>query len=197
MAELACVRARQTRYVSTIAASIGLLAMLATLLWCASLILPRPSVSVVLWCRRCLAAVKAAAVVGALLATFGFGMWLTSPPFPTGKRFVAVELNGKPIISAQLGTKLPIFQVWRAPFASEFNARGTGHCNGWSGQVKLLPPNLIFWQKAYQTAVSCAASDLEVKYLRALLRTNLWRIEKGALILTNGTDTLRFLLAPD
>ncbi|TMJ03456.1 MAG: META domain-containing protein [Alphaproteobacteria bacterium] len=180
---------------STIAASVGLLAMLATLAWCALLLLHRPICGWA-WCYDVLTTAKTAGAVAVFFATFTLGLWITSPPFPAGRKFVAVELNGRPIISAQSGTKLPTLEVWRAPFTAEFNAGGTGHCNSWSGRAKLLPPNLVFWKKAYQTAVGCAASDLEAKYLRALLQTNLWRIEKGALILTNGTDTLRFLLSP-
>jgi heat shock protein HslJ len=169
--------------------------MLATLGWCASLLVHRPICGWA-WCYYVLTSAKIAGAVVVLFATFIFGLWLTSEPFPTGRKFVAVELNGKSIISAERGTKLPTLQIWRGPFTPELNAGGTGHCNSWSGRARLLPPNVVLLGNAYQTAVGCAAAHLEAKYLRALLRPNLWRIENGALILYNGTDTLRFLLAP-
>jgi heat shock protein HslJ len=182
--------------VPIIAAGIVLMAMLATLTWCATLILPRSSVSFVRWCRRLLIMEKLACLVGLLAFVFVFGFWLTSPPFPTGRRFVAVSLNGAPIVSGIAGVKLPTLEVWHGPFTFTFRAAGTGHCNYWGGQLKLISPGLIRWEGIFQTAMACAASDLETKYLRALLQTSLWRIEKGTLILYNGKDTLRFFLAP-
>jgi heat shock protein HslJ len=182
--------------VSTIAASIGVLAMLATLAWCASLVLSRPSTGCLCWWQRFRVVAKAAGAVGVLSATFVFGFWLTSQPFPTGRKFVAVSLNGEPIISDQPGTKLPTLEVRRVPFAIALSARGTGHCNYWSGEIRLIPPNFVVWGGVFRTAMGCNALRLEDQYFRALLRASLWRIEGGALILHNGTDTLRFFLAP-
>jgi heat shock protein HslJ len=181
--------------VSTIAASIGLLAMLAVLAWCASLLPHRP-VCGWTWCYSVLTTAKIAGAIVVLFATFTLGLWLTSEPFPTGRKFVAVELNGKPIISAERGTKLPTLGVWRSPFASDFNAGGTGHCNYWNGKIRSIPPNFLVWGGIFRTAMGCAAGQLEDRYFQALLGTNRWRIENGALILYNGTDTLRFQLAP-
>src|SRR5207253_2669008 len=101
-----------------------------------------------------------------------------------GRTFVAVELNGKPIISARPDVKFPTLYVGRVPFfSSVLNASGTGHCNFWNGKVMLIPPNLIVWHGIFRTAMGCAALDLEDRYFRALLGASRWRIEKGALIL--------------
>ena len=137
---------------------------------------------------------KIAGATGILVATFALGFWLTSPSFPLGQQFVAVSLNGEPVISNRSGVKLPTLEVWRVPF-SPLHARGTAHCNGWGGEVVLMPLNFVVWRTVYVTAVACAGLELENRYLRALLGARRWRIENGALILYNGRDTLRFLLA--
>jgi heat shock protein HslJ len=73
---------------------------------------------------------------------------------------------------------------------------GTGYCNRFVAHVMFAPPNIVIWPTTtYFTAVTCT-EELEVRYFQALLTARRWRIEDGALILDNGTDTLRFLLAP-
>ena len=170
--------------------------MLATLAWCSSLIRPRASATVVLWYRRFLTAAKIAGLVGALVTTFAFGMWFTSEPFPTGRAFIAISVNGKPIVSARPDVKFPTLHVSRVPFSSDLNATGSGHCNAWGGRIMLVPPNIIIWRGIFRTAIGCGAQDLEDRYFRVLLGTTRWRVEDGSLILYNQTDTVRYFLAP-
>ena len=153
---------------------------------------------------RILTAARIAGAVVVLAATFLLGFWLTSPAFPVGQKFVAVSLNGEPLISTRPFVKVPTLEVWRVPVippprhvqAGSLCARVIGHCNWSDGQLTLIPPNFLMWDTAYNTAVVCAEWELEARFFAALRGTNRWRIENGALILYNGRDTLRFLLAP-
>jgi heat shock protein HslJ len=54
----------------------------------------------------------------------------------------------------------------------------------------------MVWGNVFRTGAACAPSDLEANYLQALLGASRWRTEDGELILDNGTDILRFRLAP-
>ena len=145
---------------------------------------------------RFLLAARIAEAVVVLAATFAFGFWLTGPRFPVGKTFVAISLNGEPFLSARPTAKLPTLVVRRVSFSLSLRAIGTGYCNRSVADVMFAPPNLVIWPgTTYLTSIACA-EELEVRYFHALLTARRWRIEEGFLILTNGTDTLRFLLAP-
>jgi heat shock protein HslJ len=137
-----------------------------------------------------------------LLGVFLFGMWLTWRGFPdnpsglpTGRKFVAVSLNGQPIISSRSDAKLPTLEISHRTFFN-FGVGGTGHCNHWDGDVSLLPRRKILWGGIRVTATSCSELEVEERYFRTLLKTTRWRTERGFLIFENGTDVIRFLLAP-
>jgi heat shock protein HslJ len=141
-----------------------------------------------------MSATQILAVACLFIATFAFGMCLTWPPLPTGQRFVAISLNGQPIIRTEHGIKLPTFGVWRGSSFYRFEVSGTGHCNSWWGTIILFPPNFIIWSDIYRTAVGCAGHDSEERYFRALLGATRWRRQGGLLILEHGADILRFAL---
>lgn len=146
---------------------------------------------------RFLTAARIAGAVIVLAATFAFGFWLTGPSFPAGRTFVAVSLNGEPFTPAKSAMTHPMLEVRRVSFSVTFRAIASGYCNRSIADVMFVPPNVVIWPSAtYFTAVNCA-EELEARYFQALLTARRWRIEEGALILTNGTDTLRFLLTPD
>jgi heat shock protein HslJ len=137
-----------------------------------------------------------------LLGVFLFGMWLTWRGFPdnpsglpTGRKFVAVSLNGQPIISPRRDAKLPTLELKHRSLFN-FGVGGTGHCNHWDGDANLLPRRKIVWGKIFRTAMACSESEAEERYIHTLLRTTRWRTEGGYLILENDADVLRFLLAP-
>jgi heat shock protein HslJ len=137
-----------------------------------------------------------------LLGVFLFGMWLTWRGFsdnpsglPTGQKFVAVSLNGQPIISSRYGAKLPTLEIKHRSLFN-FGVGGTGHCNHWGGDVSLLPRRKIVWGRISQTAIGCSEWEAEKRYIHTLLKTTRWRTEGGFLILENDADVLRFLLAP-
>ena len=73
---------------------------------------------------------------------------------------------------------------------------GTSLCNRWGGHITFLPGRRMVWGNVFRTGAACAPSDLEANYLQALLGASRWRTEDGELILDNGTDILRFRLAP-
>ena len=53
------------------------------------------------------------------------------------------------------------------------------------------------WRNVIKAPGACGPPlELEEKYLQALLGASRWRTEDGELILDNGTDILRFRLAP-
>jgi hypothetical protein len=87
-------------FIPVIAASVCLLGIFALGKWLASHVFPRPSRGFLLWWRRAKIAIWAFIAATSLIATFLFGAWLTSPAFPVAQKFVAVSLNGEPIISA-------------------------------------------------------------------------------------------------
>jgi len=148
-----------------------------------------------------MAYLRISAMVGALVAVFLLGMWLTWPElaynstgFPINRNFVAVSLNGERINNAEL----PRPQTFQARRESVFRLRafGYGGCNGWTGTLLIVPPKSIVWGDRYQTAMACGrAGPYEERYLTALLGATRWRREERTLILENGTDILRFQLA--
>jgi heat shock protein HslJ len=146
--------------------------------------------------------VRIFAAIGLLAAVFASGMWLTwrdSPAnaseFPVGRKFVAVSLNDQPIISSRRDAKLPTLEIKHRSFFN-FGVGGTAHCNHWDGDVSLLPRRKILWGGIRVTATSCSEMEVEERYFRTLLKTTRWRTERGFLIFENGTDVIRFLLAP-
>ncbi len=137
-----------------------------------------------------------------LLGVFLFGMWLTWRGFPdnpsglpTGQKFVAISLNGQPVISSRHDAKLPTIEIKHRSFFN-YGVSGTSHCNYWGGDVSLLPRRKILWGGIRVTATSCSELEVGERYFRTLLQTTRWRTEHGFLILENGTDVIRFLLAP-
>jgi hypothetical protein len=142
-----------------------------------------------------------------LIAVFCLGMWLTWPDFPynpsgfpIGRKFVAVSLNGETLMF-RAGPKAATLEVrGRATF--KHRAGGTSLCSTWGLPVTFLPGQRMAWsgaERMFKVAVaSCSPimSELDDKFLRALLTAERWRTEEGNLILDNGTDILRFQLAP-
>ena len=148
---------------------------------------------------------RISAMVGALLAVFLFGMWLTWPDFPynpsgfpINRNFVAVSLNGEPLADAELpqaGRRLEVRREFDVPSLRAF---------GYGGLQRLeRPPDVPARRdrssgaNSHRTAVACGApACTEERYLAALLGATRWRREERTLILENGTDILRFQLAP-
>jgi heat shock protein HslJ len=139
--------------------------------------------------------------IGMLAAVFAFGMWLTWRPSArasellSGRKFVAVSFNNQPVISSRRGVKIPTLELKERPDFG-FSVSGAGHCNYFHGQVSLYPRRRIIWGDVRITAMGCSEWKLEERYLKALFSANRWRTEEGFLILENGTDVIRFLLAP-
>jgi heat shock protein HslJ len=141
-----------------------------------------------------------------LVGVFLFGMWLTWPDFPynpsgfpIGRKFVAVSLNGEPLMFRN-APKLATLEV-RGRFTFKHRAGGTSLCGTWGLPVTLLPGKRIVWRgQMFKVAVRLCMSPLlnerEDRYLSALLSATRWRREEGDLILENGTDVLSFQLAP-
>jgi heat shock protein HslJ len=143
----------------------------------------------------------------ALIGVFLLGMWLTWPDlpynpsgFPIGRRFVAVSLNGEPLMFSDT-PRAATLEV-RGRFTFKHRAGGASLCSTWGLPVTLLPGRRIKWRGGprFQVAVNFCASpamkELDGKFLRALLTALRWRTEEGNLILENGRDILRFQLAP-
>ena len=93
---------------------------------------------------------RISAMLGALLAVFLLGMWLTWPElfynptgFPINRNFVAVSLNGEPLANAEL----PRAQTLQARRESMFRLRafGYGGCNGWIATLMVMPPKSVVW----------------------------------------------------
>jgi hypothetical protein len=146
--------------------------------------------------RRAIVAAQVAAAALLLFAVFSFGMWITAPPFPFGRELVAISLNGQPIILDRPGVRWPTLMVGpRRPFWS--NAAGQGYCGLWMNEVIVAPLYFIHFsgEERFHAAASCGAHEFESRYLRALLGATRWRTKGGYLILENGTDVLRFVLA--
>jgi heat shock protein HslJ len=145
-------------------------------------------------------------ILGAICALGGaflFGMWLTWPEFPynpsgfpIGRKFVAVSLNGDPLLRRD-APKQATLEV-RGRFTFHHRIGGNALCNDWGGHATFLPARRIVWGKIFRTAMACrsAADAWEQRYIAALLTASRWRTEEGNLILENGTDILRFQLAP-
>ena len=136
----------------------------------------------------------------ALFAVFLIGMSLTSPGFlhnpsgfPVDRQFVAVTLNGEPVIDDRARAS-PTLEISPASWF-RFAISGKAHCNSWGGDISFRPGKALVWGTVYQTAVGCRAQELENRYLQALLGTTRWRRQDGALILENDRDVLLFYLA--
>jgi heat shock protein HslJ len=152
---------------------------------------------------RLMAYLRVFGAVCALAAVFLFGMWLTWPEFPynpsgfpIGRKFVAVSLNGDPLLR-QDAPKQATLEV-RGLFTFHHRVGGNALCNDWGGHATFLPARRIIWGKILRTGLACrsAADEWEQRYITALLTASRWRTEEGHLILENGTDVLRFQLAP-
>lgn len=137
-----------------------------------------------------------------LVAVFLLGMWITWPEFPynpsgfpINRVFVAVSVNGESVVP-----KGPVnaatFEVRRNSSLGLW-AGGYSLCNSWGGRIVLLPGKRIMWGKVLQTAKLCpSVAGLEGRLVAALHGATRWRTEDGILILENGTDVLRLILAP-
>jgi heat shock protein HslJ len=139
----------------------------------------------------------------ALVGVFLLGMWLTWPDFPynpsgfpIGRKFVAVSLNGD-LLTRQDAPKQATLEV-RGRFTFNHRVGGNALCNDWGGHATFLPARRIIWGRIFRTGLACrsAADEWEQRYIMALLTASRWRTEEGHLILENGTDILRFELAP-
>ena len=138
----------------------------------------------------------------ALLAVFLFGMWLTWPElpynpsgFPIDRKFLALSLNDQPLMLRD-APNIATLEV-RGRLTFRHRVGGTSLCNRWGGHVTFLPAKRIVWRNVFKTLVACVPLlELEEKYLQALLSASRWRTQDGDLILDNGTDILRFRLAP-
>ena len=150
---------------------------------------------------RATAFVRIFGAVCALLAVFLFGMWLAWPElpynpsgFPIDRKFLALSLNGQSLMSRD-APNIATLEV-RGHRTFRHRIGGTSLCNRWGGHITFLPGRRMVWGNVFHTGAACAPSDLETKYLQALLGASRWRTEDGELILDNGTDILRFRLAP-
>ena len=147
--------------------------------------------------------------ISALVGVFLFGMWLAWPElpynpsgFPIDRKFVAVSLNGEPLMFRDAPRKATL-EV-RGRFTFRHRAGGTSLCSKWGWSVTFLPGRRIMWRGSggrFQIAVrqSCAAhhfDDLDGRYFEALITAIQWRTQDGNLILSNGRDVLHFQLAP-
>ena len=149
-------------------------------------------------------------IVGAacvLLVVFLFGMWLTWPQFPHNpggfpldRTFVAISMNGKPLLGIDPArpceNKLPTLEVTRLSF-TRLRAFGNDGCNTFRVDITLPITRSVSWGEEFLTAAYCPWSiEARQRFVEALLKTRRWRTEKGALILENDTDIIRFILAP-
>lgn len=139
--------------------------------------------------------------VCALLAAFLFGMWLAWPDlpynpsgFPLDRKFLALSLNGESLMLRD-APNIATLEV-RGHRTFRHRVGGTSLCSRWGGHVTFLPGKRIVWRSVLNTAAACPTPELEQRYLQALLGASRWRTEDGELILDNGTDILRFRLAP-
>ena len=139
--------------------------------------------------------------VCALLAVFLFGMWLTWPElpynpsrFPIDRKFLALSLNGEPLMLRD-APNIATLEV-RGRLTFRHRVGGTSLCNRWGGHLTFLPGRRIVWRNVLATVAPCVPLELEQKYLQTLLGASRWRTQDDELILENGTDILRFRLAP-
>src|SRR5258708_2242138 len=125
----------------------------------------------------------------ALVGVFLFGMWLTWPElpynpsgFPIGQKFVAVSLNGDPLVFRD-APRTATLEV-RGRFTFKHRAGGASLCSTWGLPVTFLPGKRMVWARGprFQVAVNFCASpvltELDEKYLRALLTAWRWRTEE-------------------
>jgi heat shock protein HslJ len=141
------------------------------------------------------------AIAGALLGVFLLGMALTWPEllhsadgFPINRKFIAVSLNDQPFNYERMPHR-PTFEV-RPSTMMRFRTHGNGGCNAWSGALTFASGQSIAWKDISVTKATCIATPTEGPYLKALLGTTRWRRDRGALILENDKDVIRFMLAP-
>jgi len=149
--------------------------------------------------------------VGLLLAVFLFGLCLTWPQFPENlagfpldRKFVAISLNGRPLLGddpakplESRSSRLPTLAVSRLSF-SRFRATVYDGCNHWAVDIALPVTRSVLWRDRYATANACSWTlETRQRFADALLKTRRWRTEGGMLILENDTDIFRFILAPD
>jgi len=144
----------------------------------------------------------------AIVGVFLLGMWLAWPEFPYNpsgfpidRKFVAVSLNGEPLMLRE-AAKRATLEV-RGRFTFRHRAGGTSLCSAWGLPVTFLPGKRIMWRGsgrvlrvAAKTCTSPFIDELDSRYLTALHSATQWHTQDGNLILTNGTDVLSFQLAP-
>src|SRR5258708_3264310 len=100
----------------------------------------------------------------ALVGVFLFGMWLTWPElpynpsgFPIGQKFVAVSLNGEPLMFRDAPRTATLEVCGR--FTFKHRAGGASLCSTWGLPVTFLPGRRIVWSArgAFQAAAkSCS-----------------------------------------
>jgi hypothetical protein len=143
-----------------------------------------------------------------LVVVFLLGMWLTWPElpynpsgFPINRKFVAIALNGEPLMFRDAPNRAT-FEV-RGRHTFKHRAGGVSLCGAWGLPVTFLPGKRLLWGGSggtWTTAVArCNAQahrELDARYLSALLSAVQWRTQDGNLILHNGRDVLTFQLAP-
>ena len=143
----------------------------------------------------------------ALVGVFLFGMWLAWPEwpynpsgFPLDRKFIAVSLNGEPLLHRDAPKRATLEVRGRLTF--RHRAGGTSLCSAWGLPVTFLPGKRIRWRGSggsFRIAAKVCTPPfdaLDDRYLRVLLSVTQWRTQDGNLILTNGTDVLSFQLAP-
>ena len=173
-------------------------------IWLTSRVIPHSALGIARWGSRILSGLRALAALALLAATFLLGMWLTRPDFPYNpsgfpldRKFVAVALNEQRLIGTE-AQRLVTMEV-RGRLTFRHRVGGTGLCNHWGGSVTFLPARRIRWGEVFITAMACtplSVNELEERFFKALLRAWRWRTESGTLILDDGTNILRFQLAP-
>jgi hypothetical protein len=142
-----------------------------------------------------------------LVGAFLLGMWLAWPElpynpsgFPLDHKFVAVSLNGEPMLHRDAPKRATLEVRGRLTF--RHRAGGTSLCSAWGFPVTLLPGKRIMWKgsgRSFRIAAKVCTplfEALDERYLQALLSVTHWRTQDGNLILSNGTDVLSFQLAP-
>ena len=143
-----------------------------------------------------------------LAGVFLFGMWLSWPDFPynpsgfpLNRKFLAVSLNGEPLLFPDAPNRATLEVRGRHTF--KHRAGGTSLCGAWGLPVTFLPGKRLLWRGSGGTwspaVAKCevqALHELDARYLSALHGAMRWRTQDGNLILHNGRDVLTFQLAP-
>jgi hypothetical protein len=145
--------------------------------------------------------------VCALVGAFLFGMWLAWPDlpynpsgFPIDRKFIAVALNGEPLLLREAPKRATLEVRGRLTF--RHRAGGTSLCSAWGLPVTFLPGKRLVWRgtaRSFRIAAKVCTPPfdaLDDRYLHVLLSVTHWRTQEGNLILSNGTDVLSFQLAP-